>query len=121
MFTGICRERLEEPSEAVGGEIFRRILDMCRTNMDYIILDTPPMGAAADAEELVELADGAVLAVRQDGVLTRDINDAIDALNQKEEKVIGCVFGNVYPGFGERIGGSYGYGYGYGAYSRAER
>ena len=51
----------------------------------------------------------------------RDINDAIDALNQKEEKVIGCVFGNVYPGFGERIGGSYGYGYGYGAYSRAER
>ena len=69
----------------------------------------------------MELADGAVLAVRQDGVLTRDINDAIDALNQKEEKVIGCVFDNVYPGFGERIGGSYGYGYGYGAYSRAER
>ena len=56
-----------------------------------------------------------------DGVLTRDINDAIDALNQKEEKVIGCVFGNVYPGFGERIGNSYGYGYGYGTYSRAER
>jgi hypothetical protein len=54
-------------------------------------------------------------------VRARDINDAIDALNQKEEKVIGCVFGNVYPGFGERIGGSYGYGYGYGAYSRAER
>lgn len=121
VYMGICRERLEEPSEAVGGEIFRRILDTCRTNMDYIILDAPPMGAAADAEELVELADGAVLAVRQDGVLTRDINDAIDALNQKEEKVIGCVFGNVYPGFGERIGGSYGYGYGYGAYSRAER
>ena len=65
--------------------------------------------------------DAAVLSVRQDGVLTRDINDAIDALNQKEEKVIGCVFGNVYPGFGERIGNSYGYGYGYGTYSRAER
>lgn len=121
VYTGICRERLEEPSEAIGGEIFRRILETCRTNMDYIILDTPPMGMTADAEELVELADAAVLAVRQDNVLTRDINDAIDALNQREEKVIGCVFGNVYPGFGERVGGSYGYGYGYGAYSRAER
>ncbi len=121
VYTGICRERLEEPSEAIGGEIFRRILETCRTNMDYIILDTPPMGIVADAEELAELADAAVLAVRQDGVLTRDINDAIDALNQKEEKVIGCVFGNVYPGFGERVGSSYGYGYGYGAYSRAER
>ena len=90
-------------------------------DMDYIILDTPPMGMTADAEELAEYADAAVLSVRQDGVLTRDINDAIDALNQKEEKVIGCVFGNVYPGFGERIGNSYGYGYGYGTYSRAER
>lgn len=79
---------------------------------------TPPPAAA---EELAEYADAAVLSVRQDGVLTRDINDAIDALNQKEEKVIGCVFGNVYPGFGERIGNSYGYGYGYGTYSRAER
>ena len=54
--------------------------------MDYIILDTPPMGMTADAEELAEYADAAVLSVRQDGVLTRDINDAIDALNQKEEK-----------------------------------
>ena len=121
VYTGICRNRLEEPSLAIGGEIFQRILETCRTNMDYIILDTPPMGMTADAEELAEYADAAVLSVRQDGVLTRDINDAIDALNQKEEKVIGCVFGNVYPGFGERIGNSYGYGYGYGTYSRAER
>ena len=121
VYTGICRNRLEEPSLAIGGEIFHRILETCRTNMDYIILDTPPMGMTADAEELAEYADAAVLSVRQDGVLTRDINDAIDALNQKEEKVIGCVFGNVYPGFGERIGNSYGYGYGYGTYSRAER
>lgn len=118
---GLCRARLEEPSEAFGGDIFRRILETCRTNMDYIILDTPPMGMAADAEEMAELADAAILVVRQDGVMTRNINDAIDALNQKEEKVIGCVFSNVYPAFGERIGGSYGYGYGYGTYSRAER
>ncbi len=85
VYTGICRNRLEEPSLAIGGEIFHRILETCRTNMDYIILDTPPMGMTADAEELAEYAD-AVLSVRQDGVLTRDINDAIDALNQKEEK-----------------------------------
>ena len=88
-----------------------------------VFMVTGSMGTVltAAAEELAEYDDAAVLSVRQDGVLTRDINDAIDALNQKEEKVIGCVFGNVYPGFGERIGNSYGYGYGYGTYSRAER
>lgn len=42
VYTGICRNRLEEPSLAIGGEIFHRILETCRTNMDYIILDGVP-------------------------------------------------------------------------------
>ena len=33
VYTGICRNRLEEPSLAIGGEIFHRILETCRTNM----------------------------------------------------------------------------------------
>ena len=79
------------------------------------------MGLAVDAEELIQISDAAVLSVRQDAVLTQDINDAIDALNQKEEKVIGCVFNNVYPPIGERLRqGAYGY-EGYGKYSKADR
>ena len=40
---------------------------------------------------------------------------------QKDEKVIGCVFSNVYPPIGERFSqGAYGY-EGYGNYSKADR
>ncbi len=40
----------------------------------------------ADAEELAEYADAAVLSVRQDGALTRDINDIIDELEPERGK-----------------------------------
>ena len=89
--------------------------------MDYVILDSPPMGLAVDAEELIQIADAAVLSIRQDAVLTQDINDAIDVMNQKDEKVIGCVYSNVYPPIGERFR-QRAYGYeGYGKYSKADR
>lgn len=115
---------LNNSTEILSNGSLKRILEICRKSMDYIILDTPPMGLVADAEEIAKLSDVAILTVRQDMVLTRDINDAIDALNQEEEKVLGCVFSNVYPQLGERVGRtSYGYGnYGsYGNYSKADR
>ncbi|MCI5648524.1 MAG: polysaccharide biosynthesis tyrosine autokinase [Fusicatenibacter sp.] len=115
---------LNSSTEIISNGSLNRILEICRKSMDYIILDTPPMGLVADAEEIVKLSDAAILTVRQDMVLTRDINDAIDALNQEEEKVLGCVFSNAYPQLGERVGKtSYGYGNynNYGNYSKADR
>ena len=67
------------------------------------------MGMTADAEELAEYADAAVLSVRQDGVLTRDINDAIDILNNTRGKVIGCILNGTTT---QNTGGSNRYGYG---------
>lgn len=124
LYTAFSKHSLSNPSEIISSGRLERILQSCIQKVDYIILDSPPMGLAVDAEELVQISDAAILAVRQDAVLTQDINDAIDALNQKQEKVIGCVFSNVYPAIGERfLRGAYGYeGYGkYGKYSKADR
>ena len=74
-----------------------------------------------DLHQIVLYTTRPIRAGERDGVDYHFVDDEVLHRFQKEEKVIGCVFGNVYPGFGERIGGSYGYGYGYGAYSRAER
>lgn len=121
LYTAFSKHSIENPSELISNGRLERLLRSCCKKMDYIILDSPPMGLAVDAEELIQISDAAVLSVRQDAVLTQDINDAIDALNQKEEKVIGCIFSNVYPPIGERIRqGAYGY-EGYGKYSKADR
>ena len=50
-----------------------------------------------------------VLVVRQDTVLTKDINDAIDILNNTRGKVLGCILNGVTS---QNMAGSGHYGYG---------
>lgn len=90
----------------------RQIVGFCRQNMDYVIIDTSPLALVSDTEELAQMADASVLIVRQDTVLTKDINDAIDILNNTRGKVLGCVLNDASS---SQITGSTAH-YGYGGY-----
>lgn len=90
----------------------RQIVGFCRQNMDYVIIDTSPLALVSDTEELAQMADASVLVVRQDTVLTKDINDAIDILNNTRGKVLGCVLNDASS---SQITGSTEH-YGYGGY-----
>lgn len=110
-------------------EALKMTVDALRESVDYIIVDTSPMGLVAESARIASLADASLLVVEQDVVEVRYINDAIDQLNESGAKVLGCVFNNVHTGFFGRAstygsyygyGHSYGYGrYGYGHYSKA--
>lgn len=69
----------------------KQIISFCRERMDYVVVDTSPLALVADTEELAQMTDASVLVVRQDMVLAKDINDAIDILNNTRGKVIGCI------------------------------
>ena len=69
-----------------------RLLSVLRKTMDYIVIDSPPVGMFADGDVLADVADSALLVVRQDVVSACDINDA-----------------------------GYGYGYGYGSEKQGSR
>lgn len=106
-----------------GNGILDIILDFCRKKMDYILIDTSPMALVAETEELAQKADASVLVVKQDMVLTKDINDAVDALNDTNAKVLGCILNDAAQGLpGSRSHYGYGSRYGYGGYygKRAE-
>ena len=90
----------------------RQIVGFCRQNMDYVIIDTSPLALVSDTEELAQMADASVLVVRQNTVLTKDINDAIDILNNTRGKVLGCVLNDASS---SQITGSTAH-YGYGGY-----
>ena len=76
-------------------------------------MDTSPMALVADAEDLIALVDSAVLVVRQNLVEAEQINDAIDGLNASGDKLLGCVFNDVFP---EYLGGFDSYSYHYKQY-----
>ena len=93
----------------------REILAYFHETMDYIVIDTPPMQLVADAEEIAEMVDCSAIVVRQHMVEAKDINDAIDALNGGENKVLGCILNDVHTGTLRIFNtGGYGYSYGYG-------
>ena len=87
--------------------IIAEILDFCRDKFDYIIVDSSPMALVSDTEELAQMCDGSILVVHEDMVLSKDINDAIDILNNTNGRVLGCVLNDVTTGL--VTGQAYGY------------
>ena len=73
------------------------LLQQLRTQMYYIILDTPPMLAAADAEALATMVDTALLVVRADYMHTNSINKGLDRLRKSAPEVCGFVLNNYHP------------------------
>lgn len=109
-------------TEMLASPIFHKIIEFFRENLDYVIIDTPPMNQAADAEELIDVVDASVLVVKQHKALVKDINEAIDILQSGAGTMLGCVYNDVFQGFAETAKTygykyGYGYGYGYGSYS----
>ena len=99
-------------TELLTGATMQTLLRQLRV-LDYIIIDSPPMGLFPDAEALAESVDASLLVVRQDYTSSYDINDAIDILKNSSSKFLGCVLNDM----SERV---HSYGYGYGKYGYAK-
>lgn len=99
------------PSEILGSTKMQELIENLKEWADWIILDTPPLLAVADATALARWADGTLIVTRG-GVSTRDAAvKARDMLEMVGAKIIGSVIW----GLEEKLAGG-GYGY-YGQYS----
>lgn len=113
-------------SDILSNEKMSKLLGLVSKSYDVIIVDSPPLSAGNDTENLADIADASVLVVRQDYVPARILNDAIDHLNSSKSKLLGCVLNNVMISdiselysYGDAGGSSYSrYGYGKRSYGR---
>lgn len=105
---------VENASELLSSPRMKDVIRLMRQKMDYIIIDSPPMGLFADGNAMADLADLTMLVVRQDMAAAADINDTVDTLNQSHSKFIGCVLNDMRSLAGGLLGSGLGYGYGYG-------
>lgn len=108
-------------TELAHSKRMKQIIDICKKNMDYIIIDSPPTGLMGDAEALAGYSDAVMLTVKQNYIYSEDINDALDSFREHHSKVLGVVLNSArnLPGFGNRrFYGHYGkYGH-YGRYGK---
>lgn len=98
------------PAELLASKTFAEFISALRQEADYIIIDSPPVLAVADAFELARVADGVALIVGVERVRRPQLETAIGALRQVGAPLIGVV-ANRLARTGVDAYGYYAYGY----------
>lgn len=106
----LAGKRPPNPSEILSNRRLREIADELRNQFDYIILDTPPVSAGADASIVARVVDGCIIVVRNEYTQKAAVKRSIKELETNGGRVIGVVLNRVKKDSSEY--GHYGY-YGY--------
>lgn len=99
------------PSELLGSETMRALLQQLSDRFDYVIIDAPPLLPVTDAAVVSRLADGAIVVVGAGVINREDVTRALESLDTVDAKVLGIVMNRVpttgasgYRYYGERYG-----------------
>ncbi len=122
MYAVLNAERHSDYVNWINSDTVRKFLNSFAKKYDYVIVDTPPVSAAADVTSISRFCDKSILVIRTDYVQTGEINDAIMSLNENG-KFAGCILNDVFDEFsffgqtGLDENGSYGSYSGYSKYA----
>ena len=79
------------PAEMLASKTMTAFLEEMKKHFDYIVLDTPPLQAVADAQILSTKVDGSLIVVRA-GVTKKDaVHNAVSIINKVNGNIIGTV------------------------------
>ena len=77
------------PSELIASPYFAELLKRVKSEYDYVIMDTPPLGVVTDTLLLKDFVGGYVLVVRERITSHGDIERALQSLKLADTKVLG--------------------------------
>lgn len=110
------------PAELLESDSFHELVDQCRGEYDYVLVDTPPLGSVIDSAIVAKEVDGAILVVEADAISYHFVQNVKSQLEKSNVKILGTVLNKVPMGGGKYSHYAYGYGgygkYGYGRYGR---
>ncbi|MGY6562685.1 MAG: polysaccharide biosynthesis tyrosine autokinase [Luteibaculaceae bacterium] len=109
-------------SELVLSERVAAIMDYCRKNFDYVLVDTPPIFLISDALQLMKHTDVNLIVTNVNNCSKNGVNALEEALKVHEKRNIYFILNNIkqakwsyyYSKYGYKYGYNYGYAYGYG-------
>ena len=99
---------VDNAAELLAGKKFSQLMTEVRKKYDFILLDTPPASLLSDASEIGDVADEALLVVRQNYSARAKIMEGARTLADSGLHLLGCTLN--YAGGG--VLGESGYGYG---------
>lgn len=111
------------PTEMIGSEAMKNLIETLEKSYDYIIFDTPPSSVVTDAAVLSKYTDGIIFVIRQKHATLEQIKEAKKSLENVQANIIGSVLNDYDSTKNTKYGGSgsgYGYSYKY-AYEYSEK
>ncbi len=98
------------PSELLGSENMKKLLDELRTSYDYIFIDLPPVNIVSDAAIMSKFLSGEVIVVRAGLSDRENVLKAINQLKFVDATILGLVLNGIQSTAGGRYGkyGKYG-------------
>lgn len=106
------------PAELLLSDRLPALFSYLKSNFDYIVIDTPPLGIVSDAKVLSEYADLSLYIVRQRFTQRKQLKMLDTLYKEKKLPNMTMIVNDVklkgirsYYGYGYTYGGSYGYDY----------
>lgn len=99
------------PSELLHSAAFERLRDDLLNHFDWVLFDSPPLGAVTDAAILAPQLDGVLLVVRAGQTTMHSILGARKQLNSVSGRLLGAVLNDIDVRIGRYRYGAGGYGY----------
>lgn len=99
------------PSELLGSTIFVDKLESLKSEYDYVIIDTPPIGSVIDGAVVASVTDGSVIVIEANRMSYRQIKKTKEQLEKSGSRVLGAVLNKVEVtgSYGRYYGNYYGY------------
>ena len=83
------------PSELLGNDRFKNMIEASRKMFDIVIVDTPPIGSVIDAAVVSKFCDGGILVIGCGDISYRYARKSKEQLELAGCKILGCVLNKV--------------------------
>ncbi len=83
------------PSELLNSKLFREMIGNLKEVYDYIIIDTPPLGAVIDSAIVASCCDGVILVVQSNAISHKFARSVVKQLEKGNCKILGAILNKV--------------------------
>ncbi|MDF1512952.1 MAG: hypothetical protein P1S60_03985 [Anaerolineae bacterium] len=83
------------PAELLGSRRMKALITACKSVVDVVIVDSPPLLAAADAAVLAPQTNGAILVIEPGNSDKKAVVQAVEQLHRSGAHILGTVLNKV--------------------------
>lgn len=83
------------PSDLLGSDTFKDLLSDMRNQYDYVIIDTPPLGAVIDSANVAKNCDGTILVVQANAISYKFAQKVVKQIEKSNGRILGAILNKV--------------------------